>query len=96
MITLAHVCRVWREIFLSRTYLWTDFYCEDTDKTRMTLDCPGSSPMNTGLERYRGPPLQVIPHAIAQLKYVSRVSGKYPGGYCTTVTSRTSSRILEH
>ena len=41
----------------------------------MSLDCSGSSPISAWLERYQGPPphdppLQVIPHAIAQLKSV--------------------------
>ena len=74
-IALTHVCRAWREIFISRTSLWTDFYCGDMDKTHVSLDCSGSSPVNTWLERYQGPPphdppLQVIPHAIARLKSV--------------------------
>ena len=81
MIALAHVCRALREIFISQTSLWTDFYCEDMDKTHVSLDCSGPSPVNAWLERYQGtpphdPPLHVIPHAIAQLK--SMVIHGYP------------------
>ena len=70
VVALAHVCRAWREIFLPRTSLWTDFYHEDMDKTHISLDCSGSSPINTWLERYQGSPVQSIPHAIARLKSV--------------------------
>jgi len=77
MMALAHVCQAWRELFISRTSLWTDFYCEDTVGTHASFDCSGASPINTWLERCKGPsphdqdpPLQVIPHAIARLKSV--------------------------
>jgi len=74
-IALAHTCRAWREIFISRTSLWTGVYPEDAYKTHVSLDCTYSepSPVNAWLERYQGPhpydpPTQIIPHAIAQLK----------------------------
>ena len=75
-IALTHVCRAWREIFTSRSALWTDFDCEDTDKTLVYLDRSGSSPVNLQLERYENlspydPFLQVIPHIITRLKSVT-------------------------
>ena len=51
---------------MSHTSLWTDFYCEDMDKTHMSLDCSGSSPIDAWLKRYHDPPL----HAIDRLKSV--------------------------
>lgn len=34
LIALTHVCRSWRDIFISRPSLWTEFCCRDVDKTR--------------------------------------------------------------
>ena len=55
---------------MSHTSLWTDYYREDMNKTHMSLDCSGFSPVNTWLERYQGSPVHSIPHAIARLKSV--------------------------
>ncbi|KAF9645561.1 hypothetical protein BDM02DRAFT_3079455, partial [Thelephora ganbajun] len=45
VIALTHVCRAWREIFTSRSSLWTDFHCMDAEKTRVYLERSKSSPI---------------------------------------------------
>jgi len=73
---LTHVCRAWREIFISRSDLWSDLGCEDINKTLVYLERSGSSPVNVRLERYknltlRDPLLQVIPRTVTRLKSVT-------------------------
>ena len=75
VIALTHTCRTWREVFISRSSLWTDFDCDDLnmDKTRVYLDRSKSSPINLHLhEEGDLPPhhpfLQIVPHAIDRLK----------------------------
>jgi len=75
-VALTHVCQVWREIFTSSSTLWTDFDCEDIDKTLVYLNRSGSSPISVQLERNEGlspydPFLQVIPHIITRLTSVA-------------------------
>ena len=76
LVTLTHVCRGWRELFISRSTLWTKFYCLDSDKTRTYLERSKSSPINLllygdhDLSR-RDPFLQIVPHAIGRLKSLS-------------------------
>jgi len=76
LVGLTHVCRTWREIFISRSSLWTNFDCRDTEKTHVYLERAKSSPIYLWLERegdlsLRDPFLQIIPQAIGQLKYLS-------------------------
>ena len=73
VITLTHVCRAWREVFTSRSALWTDFDCIDEDKTRVYLERSKSSPIRLQLTRDSGltpsdPFFEIIPHAIGRLK----------------------------
>ena len=51
LIKLTHVCRGWREIFISRPSLWTDLDCTNVDKTRVYIDRSKSSPLQIHLER---------------------------------------------
>ena len=72
-ITLTHVCRVWREMFASRSSLWTNFNCADAEKTRVYLERSKSSPINLRLDRKDGlfphdPFLQIVPHAVGRFK----------------------------
>ena len=72
-VGLTHVCRAWKEIFISRSSLWADFYCKDEDKTRVYLERSKSSPINVSLIRAhelepRDPFLQIFPHAIGRLR----------------------------
>ena len=78
VIPLTHVCRAWREIYTSRSSLWTMFLCADADKTRVYLQRSKSSPISllySWLSRRNlssnDPLLQVIPYATGRLKYLS-------------------------
>lgn len=45
-ITLTHVCRGWRNIFISRSSLWADIEFKNIDKTRTYIQRSNSSPLN--------------------------------------------------
>ena len=75
LIALTHVCRTWREIFTSRSSLWTRFGCENADKIRVYLERSKSSPIH--LRVFRGQPLlpndpflEIDPPAISRLKSI--------------------------
>ena len=93
LIPLTHVCRAWREVFVSRSSLWTDFDCEDADKTRVYFERAKSSLLNLRLERDgvispHDPFLQIVPRAIGQLKSLS-INGTLENlQYITTRLSR--------
>jgi hypothetical protein len=50
LVTLTHVCRAWREVFISRSSLWTDLDCEDEGKTHVYIERSGSLPVNIRLD----------------------------------------------
>ena len=50
LITLTHVCRGWRNIFISRPSLWTRFDFRNVDKTRTYVQRSKSFPLNIYLE----------------------------------------------
>ena len=73
VIALTHVCRTWRELFISYSTFWTHFNCEDLDKTLVYLERSKSSPINLSL--YRDDDLasydslfRVIPQAVGRLR----------------------------
>jgi len=75
VITFTHVCKTWREIFTSRSTLWTDFDFKNADKTRVYLERSKSSPIRLWLERDDGllphdPFLQIVPHAIDRVRHL--------------------------
>ena len=51
LITLSHVCPGWREIFTSRSSLWTYLDCEDADKTRVYVERSRSLPLEIFLRK---------------------------------------------
>ena len=72
-IVLTHVCRAWRELFISLASLWTNFRCVDADETRSYLERSKSAPISLRLERPAGlfwndPFPEVAPHIIGRLK----------------------------
>jgi len=76
VIKLTHVCHSWREIFVSRSSLWTNFDCSDEEKTRVYFERSKSSPINLSLDLSEGilpcdPVFQIIPHATGRLKSLS-------------------------
>ena len=75
MVTLTHVCRGWREIFISCSSLWTCLDCENADKTRVYLERSKSSPITLWLDRGErlladDPFFEIDPRAISHLKYL--------------------------
>ena len=75
-ITLTHVCRAWRKIFIACPSLWTNFDCADAEKTLAYLERSRSSPINLRLNREDGlfpedPFLHITPRAVARLRYLS-------------------------
>jgi len=80
LITATHVCRAWREFFISHPSLWTNFDCESADKTRVYLERSKTSPINVWLDRSCAPPIsdplfQIIPHSVGRLKSLSITAG---------------------
>ena len=75
-ITLTHVCRSWRAIFISRPSLWTSLTFTDIDKTRTFIERSKSSPLNIYASNVNGETFLddalslVIPH-IPRLKSLS-------------------------
>jgi hypothetical protein len=72
LIALTHVCQAWREVFISRSSLWTDLDCEGEDKTRAYLERSKSLPVSLSLNTdNRLPPYRpfsdIIPHIIERL-----------------------------
>ena len=49
LIRLTHVCRSWREIFISRASLWTFLGCENLDKTRAYLERSKTSSLEVNI-----------------------------------------------
>ena len=54
LITLTHVSRGWRNIFVSRSSLWTRLDCMDVDKTRTYIQRSESSPLEIFFENGEG------------------------------------------
>ena len=72
VVTLTHVCRRWRKVFVSCASLWSGIYCMDAHKTRVYLERSKSSPINLWLEREQGlisddPFLEIAPRSISRL-----------------------------
>ena len=49
LITLTHVCRGWRELFISRPSLWARLDCSNVEKTRVYIERSKSSPLKVCL-----------------------------------------------
>jgi hypothetical protein len=72
IIALTHVCQAWREVFISRSSLWTDLDCNDMDQARVYLERSKPLPVKLLLDTSDVPfphhPLfEIIPHAIGRL-----------------------------
>jgi len=73
VIALTHVCCAWREVFVSRSSLWSNFDCLDEAKTQVYFERSKSSPINLSLDLIEGISpcdsfFQIIPHATGRLK----------------------------
>jgi len=76
LIAVTQVCRAWREFFISRSSLWTNFDCRSADKTRVYLERSKTFPINVWLDWKSAPPssdplFQIIPHSVGRVKSLS-------------------------
>ena len=55
LVALTHVCRGWREQFISRPSLWTSLDCTNVEKTRAYLDRSKASPLDIWLDEEEPP-----------------------------------------
>jgi len=53
LITLTHVCRGWRELFIARSWLWARLDCANVDKTRVYIRRAKSSRLEISLRKDR-------------------------------------------
>ena len=89
-IALTHVCHGWREIFTSRSSLWTHLDCKDAEKTHTHIGRSRSHPLEISLMRWERIPycndalLMAIPH-------IGRISS-----LTIYVLSDALSRLLNH
>jgi hypothetical protein len=72
VITLTHVCRAWREVFTSRSSLWTNLNCENKDQAHVYLERSKSLPVNLSLNADDDLPsyhpfFEIIPRAVGRL-----------------------------
>ena len=51
LVALTHVCRRWRDIFISCSPLWTSLGCTDLDKTHVYLERSKASPLGDPVQR---------------------------------------------
>jgi hypothetical protein len=73
LVALTHVCRAWREVFISRSSLWINLDCQGEDQARTYLERSKSLPVNLSLDTtYRltsyHPFFEIIPHAVGRLR----------------------------
>ena len=72
LIALTHVCRAWRDAFVSRPSLWTDLGYVGLDKTRVYLERSKSSLINLSLDDYfvkfSDPALKLIASTTGRLR----------------------------
>ena len=68
VVALTHVCRSWRELFISRASSWTYLDCTNVDKTRVYIERSKTSPLEIYLEDDEDAPflidafLLTVPH----------------------------------
>ena len=72
LISLTHVCRDWREIFVSCPSLWASLDFTNVDKTQVYIERSGSAPLGIGLSSFHEEEahLLAVPH-IRRLKTLS-------------------------
>ena len=75
IIALTHVCRAWRQVFVSRSSLWADIDCMNANKTLVYLKRSRSFPINLSLSRVRNLSphdhfIQTVPHVIGRIKSI--------------------------
>lgn len=84
LIALTHVCRIWRDVFISRASLWTHLDLMHVDQTRVYIQRSKSSPLEILIGG--DPPFQfsddalslVMPHLHHRLKSLTIMGGDIP------------------
>jgi len=102
LIELTHVCQAWRELFISRTSLWThlDLNSMSENKIRAYLERSKSSPISLSLRRDNpmlptDPFFQIFPNTVGRLKSLSiDVETEHPQDI--TVHLTPPAPLLEH
>ena len=90
VITLTHVCRGWREIFTSRSSLWTLLDCKHAEQTRVYIERSRSHPFEISLTQSKrisysnDALLMAVPH-------INRLSS-----LTICVPSKTLSHLFSH
>ena len=76
LVTATHVCRGWRNLFISRPSLWTQLDCTHVEKTRIYVERSKPFPLDVYIREDKGAPffvdafLLTIPH-LGRLKNLS-------------------------
>ena len=83
LITLTHVCRGWRDTFISRSSLWTQLDFMNVDKTRTYIQRSKSSPLELHLERdedntYRDDAFSLVTPHIHRIKSLTIYADALP------------------
>ena len=80
LLDLTHTCRGWREVFISRSSLWTKLNFANLDETRTLIQRSKSSPLKFHLEDTKASPFNdhlfslAIPH-LHKLKSLTIFAG---------------------
>jgi hypothetical protein len=93
LVALTHVCRAWREVFVSWSSLWTNLDCVGGARTRVYLARSKSLPLNLSLRTEHSLPsshpfFEIIPRAIGRLKSLSIRAAPQELQYITPHLSR--------
>ena len=73
LITVTHVCRGWRDLFISSSSLWTQLDCTHVEKTRIYVERSKSSPLDISIrdeDFFSDAFLLTIPH-LSRLRSLS-------------------------
>lgn len=85
LITLTHVCRYWRDVFTSRSSLWSRFYITNVDKTRAYIQRSRTSPLEIyAYEAVEEALAPLIPHVhrLKSLIICGRILPRRLGPFC--------------
>ena len=79
LVTLTHVCRGWREQFISRSSLWTFLDCASVDRTNVYLKRSKTSPLEIRFEEEEGTSFS-SDALLLTVPYLSRLKSLYLSG----------------
>ena len=88
LVTLTHVCRRWRDIFISCPPLWTSLDCIGREKTHVYLERSKESPLRVWF-RGMGPPLSSTEAFLLTLPHIGRLRTMTLSGIPRTILKLT-------